>query len=172
MSRTSPRPRRLGRLAAGLAVAAASVSGTLLGVTPAYAQGDSLIASMSDGVLIVNGATGANIADGVSASGGNGTIRLSNLQGPITAGRGCVQLGATVQCSGVNTIYFNGFGGDDTFRNNTSTPSRLFGSSGNDRLTGGSANDQIDGGSGVDFAFGQGGFDTCTTAENRSSCEA
>ena len=75
-----------------------------------------------------------------------------------------------MQCRGVSKITFSGGSGDDTFRNNTSTPSSLFGFTGNDRLTGGSGNDRISGGSGADFAFGLGGTDDCT-AETESVCE-
>jgi Ca2+-binding RTX toxin-like protein len=71
----------------------------------------------------------------------------------------------------VRAIVFSGGEGDDAFRNDTSTPSDLFGQLGNDRLSGGSGNDVIRGASGTDFAFGLGGFDSCI-AENESGCEA
>jgi Ca2+-binding RTX toxin-like protein len=148
-------------------VAAATAATTLLGAAPAYAA-TPVTTSVSTSTVFV---TGTASADSVTASGGNGTITLSSLLGPISAGPGCVQLGATVRCSGVRAIVFSGGEGDDAFRNDTSTPSDLFGQLGNDRLSGGSGNDVIRGASGTDFAFGLGGFDSCI-AENESGCEA
>jgi len=166
MSCTSPRRHRFGRLAAGLTVAAAATASTLLGATPAYAAAP-VTTFVNGGALFIDGTV---LGDSVTASGTNGTVTLSNLIGSITAGPGCVQLGAEVRCSGVTFMRFAAFGGDDTFTNNTSTRSVLNGMSGNDRLTGGSGNDDIDGGRGVDSAFGQGGSDKCA-AENESGCE-
>lgn len=168
MSRTSPVRHRFGRLAAGLSVAAAVTGTTLLGALPAEAA-TPVTARMFGTTLSV---TGTSLGDSVTAaSGSNGTISLSNLLGSITAGPGCAQLGATVQCSGATSVGFNALGGDDTFTNNTSKPSILSGGDGSDRLTGGSAADRIVGGNGVDFAFGNGGIDRCLT-ENKSSCES
>jgi Ca2+-binding RTX toxin-like protein len=159
--------RRLARLAAGLSVAAAATATTLLGAAPAYAA-TPVTTSVSGGTLNV---VGTGFGDSVTANGGNGVVTLSNLLGSITAGTGCTQLGSTVRCTGVNALQFSGLGGDDTFRNNTSTRSFLAGGAGSDRITGGPGNDVIRGGSGVDFAFGQGGLDICT-AENESGCES
>lgn len=164
MSHTSPRPRRL---VTGLAVIAAAAATTLLGAAPASAA-TVATARVTAGNMIV---VGSDFGDSITASGGNSTIDVSNTLGSITAGTGCVQLGAVVRCSGVNAIAFSGLGGDDTFRNNTSLPGNLRGGNGNDRLTGGSGDDRISGNLGTDFAFGLGGFDTCI-AENESGCEA
>jgi hemolysin type calcium-binding protein len=168
MSRTSPRPRRFTRLAAGLAVAAASAAGTLLGATPAYAATPVATSVAAGGFLLIDGTI---IGDSVTASLTGGTVKLENLLGPISAGPGCVQQGAVVLCSGITAMRFSGFAGDDTFTNNTSIRSFLSGQSGNDRLTGGSGDDVIDGGRGSDSAFGQGGAADKCTAESESACE-
>jgi Ca2+-binding RTX toxin-like protein len=167
MSHTT-RPRRLARFAAGLAVTAGATATTLLGATPAFAQTNSVTTTVTGGTLNV---VGTGFGDSVTANGGSGTVTLSNLLGSIKAGTGCTQLGATVRCTGVNAVQFSGLGGDDTFRNNTSTRSFLSGGAGSDRITGGPGADVIRGGSGTDFAFGQGGTDICT-AETESGCES
>jgi Ca2+-binding RTX toxin-like protein len=166
MSRTSPRTHRLGRLAAGLSVAAATTATTLLGATPAYAASP-VTTFLNDGALFIDG---SSIGDSVTATGNSGTVTLSNTLGTITAGSGCVQLGASVKCSGVTFIRFAGFAGDDSFTNDTSIRSVLSGGGGNDRMTGGSGDDRIDGGRLTDAAFGRGGTDTCN-AESESTCE-
>lgn len=61
--------------------------------------------------------------------------------------------------SEVSEIIFLGYGGDDNFTNNTSTPARLLGHAGNDTLTGGSAADVIVGGTGNDVMIGNDGND-------------
>jgi hypothetical protein len=170
-----PRTRhRLARLTAGITLVAATTATTLLGATtPAYAAQSTPSAAVTFGLL---GVTGSTVADVITATGSNGTISLSNSLGSITAGTGCVQLGATVRCTGVKLIEFQdsggefGGGGDDTFRNNTSTRSNLFGGFGNDKLTGGSGKDRIAGGPGTDAANGGLGVDSCT-AETESNCE-
>lgn len=168
MSRTSPRSRRLARLAGGLAVTAAAAAATLLGATPASAATTAVVASVSDGTLNV---VGTGFGDNITASGSNGTVSLSNVSGSVVdGGAGCTQLGSAVRCTGVIRVQFSGLGGDDTFRNNTPFPSFLSGGVGTDRITGGTGNDVIRGGAGSDFAFGQGGFDICT-AETESGCE-
>ncbi len=52
----------------------------------------------------------------------------------------------------VNQITFFGGEGDDTFRNDTSLPSRAYGNAGDDILTGGAADDVLFGDHGVDSA--------------------
>ena len=165
MSSTSSRIR-LGRLAAGLTVAAAATASALLGATPAYAATTVTAAMDGSRVLII----GTDFSDSITASGSGSTVNLSNLLGSISAGNGCTQLGATVRCTGATSVKFVGMPGNDTFQNNTALPSSLFGGLGSDRLTGGPAADRISGGSDADFAFGQGGLDSCT-AENESGCE-
>ncbi len=133
--RTSGEGRgRIALLAAGLAVTAGATATTLLGATPAFAQTNSVTMSASAGTLNV---VGTGFGDSITANGGSGTVTLSNLLGSIKAGAGCTQLGATVRCTGVSALQFSGLGGDDTFRNNTSTRSFLSGGAGSDRITGG-----------------------------------
>ncbi|HEX3357770.1 MAG TPA: calcium-binding protein [Tepidisphaeraceae bacterium] len=52
--------------------------------------------------------------------------------------------------SSVKRIWADGFGGNDRLTNQTSLPSTLIGSGGNDTLVGGSENDSMDGGPGQD----------------------
>ena len=59
----------------------------------------------------------------------------------------------------VEQLIFIGFGGDDTFDNGTSIPSRLIGGDGNDTLSGGSGEDIINGGRGDDELRGRGSSD-------------
>ena len=56
-------------------------------------------------------------------------------------------------------IVFLGLGGNDTFANNSSSPSLLLGNDGDDVLTGGGSNDEISGGSGNDQIDGRDGDD-------------
>ena len=157
MSHTITRSRRFSRFAAGLTVAAAATGATLLGAAPAYAQTTSVTASVSNGTLSVRGTT---FTDTVTATGGFGTVSLSNLTGSITdGGAGCTQLGATVRCTGVTRISFSGGSGNDKFDNQTPIPSSQLGGSGNDILLGGSGNDRLSGGSGKDRLNGGGGDD-------------
>lgn len=168
MSHTT-RPRRVGRLAAGLVVTAAATASTLLGAAPAHAQTNAVTASMSGGTVIV---TGTQSGDNISASGGFGTVSLSTLSTALQAGPGCTQLGAVVRCTGVNVVSFNGLGGADKFEGTQlrRTPILAGGGSGNDILRGGSGNDRLSGGSGADNVAGGAGTDACT-AEAKSGCE-
>ena len=171
MSSTSTRPRRLTRLAAGLTVAAAATATTLLGASPAYAQPSTIGAVVVNGGLTINGTNGN---EGVTVNVDNGDVTVTNTtQTSMRAALGCTLVTPKiVRCVGVNRlITFNGFGGNDLVRNNTSVPSILVGGAGSDRLFGGSADDRIDGDSEFDSAFGNGGFDTCVQIENASSCE-
>lgn len=61
--------------------------------------------------------------------------------------------------SSVNKVTFIGFGGDDTFTNDTAIEGLLLGSGGNDTLIGGSGIDVINGGSGDDELHGNDGND-------------
>ena len=60
----------------------------------------------------------------------------------------------------VDSIYFVGYGGNDTFLNDTSIDSLAYGGSGNDRLTGGTGEDTFYGDGGRDILNGRGGDDT------------
>jgi Ca2+-binding RTX toxin-like protein len=169
MSHTTTRPRRLARLAAGLAVTAGATATTLLGASPAHAQGSSVTASVTGGLMIV---TGTQFGDNVSASGGFGTVSLSTLSTSLKAGTGCTQLGAVVRCNGVSSISFSGLGGADKFDAGQvrQTAVNARGGSGNDIFIGGSGSDRLSGGSGTDQADGRTGSDTCT-AESEVRCE-
>src|SRR5262245_17674825 len=57
-------------------------------------------------------------------------------------------------------IYFNGYAGNDFFRNDTALDTVAFGQDGNDTLVGGSGNDYLHGGNGVDSLYGQSGNDS------------
>jgi len=59
----------------------------------------------------------------------------------------------------VNRLVFIGFGGNDTFSNQTFIASQLLGGDGDDTLTGGSADDLINGGTGNDVLRGREGED-------------
>ena len=157
--------RRVGRLAAGLTVAAAA---TLLGAAPAYAQGAAVTAHVTNGTLFMKG---TDFGDIITASGGS-TITLSNLTGSIKAdGAGCTNLGAVVRCTGVNRVSFSAGAGNDKYDGiSTSVTTGVSGGSGNDILIGGSGNDRLSGGIGTDRADGRGGTDTCF-AETETSCE-
>src|SRR5262245_47560596 len=59
-----------------------------------------------------------------------------------------------------NGIRYYGYGGNDTFVNNTALRSEAYGMDGNDQLYGGSGNDILDGGKGTDALYGRAGNDT------------
>ena len=65
----------------------------------------------------------------------------------------------TFSASEVETVFFIGKNGNDTFTNFTDIASSFFGGNGNDTLTGGSNDDTINGGAGADVIFGNGGND-------------
>ena len=160
-----PTTSRTRRLAAGLTVAAAV---TVLGASPASAQGTAVTAGVSAGTLLVGGTPAQ---DTVIATGAN-VVVLVNRTGRLPAGPGCAQLGAsTVRCTGVvNAIRFDAQAGDDRIENRTATFSAQSGGPGNDILIGGSGDDQLVGGEGVDRAFGGDGSDRCD-AESETACE-
>ena len=88
----------------------------------------------------------------------------------MQAGSGCVQLGAAVKCDGVSSVGYNGNGGDDSFRNDTSLLVSANGGAGTDRYTGGPGEDRFRGGLGSDIVNGGNGSDFCD-AETESACE-
>lgn len=59
----------------------------------------------------------------------------------------------------VSLIVFDGFGGNDVFRNDTYIPSEAYGGEGSDDLRGGYASDTLVGGSGKDWLNGRNGDD-------------
>ncbi len=60
----------------------------------------------------------------------------------------------------VDSVYFVGYGGNDTFLNDTSLDTLAYGGSGNDRLTGGTGEDTLYGDGGRDNLNGRGGNDS------------
>jgi Ca2+-binding RTX toxin-like protein len=165
MSRTAAR-----RTAAGLAVAAAVTGAVVIGAPAAQAAPAPVLTveKPSTSEVFVKGTTKA---DGVTVSLSGSTLSFASTLGAIQAGPGCWSAGGSVvRCSTGLRIIFEGFDGDDSFRNNTSVRSTLDGFGGDDRLSGGSRDDIIRGGAGQDFAFGGAGVDSCT-AEQESGCE-
>jgi Ca2+-binding RTX toxin-like protein len=64
-------------------------------------------------------------------------------------------------------VIFNGYGGDDSFVNATSTlRAEAYGGDGNDKLTGGGMNDILNGGAGNDTLIGNGGNDILTGGDS------
>jgi Ca2+-binding RTX toxin-like protein len=57
-------------------------------------------------------------------------------------------------------VVFYGFGGDDTFENDTGLQTTAYGFEGNDILIGGWGSDTLLGGDGIDYLFGNAGNDT------------
>lgn len=166
MPRTTPR-HRFARLAAGISVAAATSAATLLTAAPAQAATPVTVTKAFDSVMRINGSDGQ---ESVRVSILNGFVTVSNILGSVQAGAGCVQLGAAVRCDNVTLIGYNGGGGDDSFRNDTSLTASGNGGLGNDRYTGGPGQDRYKGGPGNDIVNGGNGSDHCD-AESESACE-
>ena len=154
-------------LFSGLVLPAAGLVSTFALAAPAYAASTIEVSKSATGHVTI---FGTQASDSVDINGGGSTINVSSILNSVTAGTGCVQLGATVRCSGVGSVGVHTLSGDDSVRNSTNLRSFLDGGVGNDRLTGGSEHDNIQGGAGNDFANGAGGIDTCN-AETESSCE-
>lgn len=95
----------------------------------------------------------------VSQSGSNITASLTNFANQ------------SFPASAVQSIVFVGLGGDDSFTNNTSIGSSVFGGAGNDRLVGGSGIDFLNGGSGRDHLQGRNGNDTLVGSIGGSGVE-
>jgi Ca2+-binding RTX toxin-like protein len=167
MSHTTTRPRRFGRLAAGLTVAAAATATTLLGAAPAYAQTNVITIFMTGSTMQIGGSN----SDDIITATGSGTVRISTNRLVTTSHPDCVSFGQVAQCNGVTLIRFFGQTGNDRFDNQTSTRSSLNGGGGDDTLTGGSANDTLRGDRGTDTVTGKGGQDGCI-AETEFTCEA
>ena len=166
MSHTSLR-RHLTRLAAGVSVAAATSAVTLLAAAPAQAATPVTVTKALGTVMRINGSDGQ---ESLRITVFNGAVTVSNTLGSVQAGSGCVQLGAAVKCDGVSSVGYNGNGGDDSFRNDTSLLVSANGGAGTDRYTGGSGEDRFRGGPGSDIVNGGNGSDFCD-AETESACE-
>lgn len=157
---------RIRRAVAAAVLTAASLTGTVVLATPAFAA-DTV--SVSFGNLILAGGSEANSIRFASV-GNLVEVREFNST-TMTAGPGCAQIDArVVRCRGVQNINANGRGGDDVLDNKTSLTSVLNGEAGSDLLIGGSNDDQLIGGQGTDNANGGPGQDICS-AEGESNCE-
>jgi Ca2+-binding RTX toxin-like protein len=165
----SPMPlrRHLTRLAAGVSVAAATSALTLLAAAPAQAATPVTVTKALGTVMRINGSDGQ---ESLRLTVFNGAVTVSNTLGSVQAGSGCVQLGAAVKCDGVSSVGYNGNGGDDSFRNDTSLLVSANGGAGDDRYTGGPGQDRFRGGLGSDIVNGGNGSDFCD-AETESACE-
>ncbi|MDX1945874.1 MAG: hypothetical protein SFU86_10795 [Pirellulaceae bacterium] len=111
-------------------------------------EGRSLMAGdvyTSGSMLCIVGTEAADVATVTS----NGTTINVNLNGKTTVWR----------TTGLSSVGFWGYGGNDTFANNTGAPCVAYGGSGNDLLVGGSGNDKLHGGDNWDHLSGQGGND-------------
>ena len=109
--------RHLPRLAAGVSVAAATSALSLLAAAPAQAATPVTVTKALGTVMRINGSDGQ---ESLRLTVFNGAVTVSNTLGSVQAGSGCVQLGAAVKCDGVHSVGYNGNGGDDSFRNDTS----------------------------------------------------
>lgn len=94
------------------------------------------------GILTVAGSSGQDTGQLVFQGDGNVEASLNGVPDQ------------SFSISEVEQLVFIGFGGDDSFENSTSIPSRLLGGDGNDTLQGGSAEDIINGGRGDDILQG------------------
>ena len=159
--------RHLTRLAAGVSVAAATSALTLLAAAPAQAATPVTVTKALGTVMRINGSDGQ---ESLRLTVFNGAVTVSNTLGSVQAGSGCVQLGAAVKCDGVSSVGYNGNGGDDSFRNDTSLLVSANGGAGDDRYTGGPGQDRFRGGLGSDIVNGGNGSDHCD-AETESACE-
>jgi Ca2+-binding RTX toxin-like protein len=162
-------PRRIGRLVAGLSVAAAATAATLLTAAPADAGTVVQVQMLGFEELRI---TGTNGNDGITVSGA-GPFFVRNSLGPLQPGPGCVRDNsdrAAVRCNKARSITINGMLGRDSLGNGTSLPSFLFGGGGSDQISGGFGNDFIEGNAGSDVVDGSAGFDTCS-AEAEFGCE-
>ncbi len=155
------------RIAAGVSVAAAASALTLLAAAPAQAATPVSVTKALGTVMRIAGSDGQ---ESLRVSILNGAVTVSNTLGSVKAGSGCVQLGAAVRCDGVTSIGYNGNGGDDSFRNDTSLLASASGGAGADRYSGGPGEDRFRGGPGDDVVNGGNGSDICD-AETESACE-
>ncbi len=85
------------------------------------------------------------------------TVRLQNGQYVVESNSLAARSFASAS---VTNIYFAGYGGNDTFTNNTELRSLAYGGDGRDVLTGGSGDDRLLGQDGKDTLYGGAGKDT------------
>jgi Ca2+-binding RTX toxin-like protein len=163
-----------------LAVAVMIIAGLLAAglMNAANAAGS---VSVQQGKLVVTGGSEAN-AFFVTGNGG-GNFSVTDGTASISAGTNCNKDGSTVRCFGVTSgIRVLAGGGNDAVRlRNTIQSSDIRGGDGNDVLIGSSTardfifgeggNDSLSG-SGNDFLNGGAGFDKCSAANDKVSCES
>jgi Ca2+-binding RTX toxin-like protein len=163
-----------------LAVAVMVVAGLLaFGLANAADAAGSV--SVQQGKLVVTGGSEAN-SFFVTGNGG-GNFSVTDGTASISAGTNCTKDGSTVKCFGVTAgIRVSTGGGNDAVRlRNTFQSSDIRGGEGNDVLIGSSTardflfgeggNDSLSG-SGNDFLNGGAGFDKCSGANDKVSCES
>ncbi len=102
------------------------------------------------GVITIHGTNSADQAV-VSVNGNKIAVELDCGNGQVKT----LEKAATK----VDKILFEGFGGADSFKNNTSEVSEAHGGSGHDTLIGGTAGDMLYGDNGNDMLVGWGGSD-------------
>ncbi|GII01519.1 calcium-binding protein [Planobispora takensis] len=156
------------RTLAALALATTALATSAALAAPAHAAGATV--SKSGTAVKIVGTTGNDSVDVTDFA--NGTVRVSSILHSVTAGAGCTQLGAVVQCTGATRIQVSMSSGDDTARITGPLPATMSGSAGVDRLSGGSGNDSLSGGSGNDFLFGNGGADFADGSAGTDSCSS
>ena len=115
--------------------------------------------TFANGVLTINGMDDGNDVATVSVIFGEVRATLTSV-GP-TGPMGTLVVGQTLSkpITAVQRIVFNGFGGNDTFTNNSSIRCTALGGAGHDTLKGGSGRDTLIGGAGVDRLYGRAGGD-------------
>ena len=165
-----------------LAVAVMIIAGLLTAglLNAANAAGS---VSVQQGKLIVSGGSEANSFFVTGNGFGPGTFTVTDGTASISAGAGCTKSGSTVTCTNVFAgIRVSTGGGNDAVRlRNTFMSSDIRGGDGNDVLIGSSTardflfgeggNDSLSG-SGSDFLNGGAGFDKCSGANDKVSCES
>ncbi len=107
-------------------------------------------------VVQLDGGPGALNLFWVLGTNQNDTVTVGNFVAGTPAQ---ILAGDPVQIQNFASLFMFGFEGDDTFTNNTATPSLLSGGPGTDNLTGGSSGDLIFGGADADHLFGRDGDD-------------
>jgi len=140
------------------------------------------VSHLNHGTLLIDG---TQAADHVH-------IRADGKEAVVEVSTGDSQQTYRYDRTAITDLLFNGYGGDDTFENDTSIPSFVRGNAGNDTLmggagpdmligggyddtlhggqgddmiNGGSGNDMLDGGDGTDTLWGGGGNDTIYAGE-------
>jgi Ca2+-binding RTX toxin-like protein len=139
--------------------------------------------SVQQGKLIVTGGSEANSFFVTGNGQGTGKFTVTDGTSSISAGANCKKSGSSVTCDNVfaGIQIFAGGGNDAVRLRNTFLSSDIKGGDGNDVLIGSSTardflfgeggNDSLSG-SGSDFLNGGTGFDKCSGASDKVSCES